>query len=107
MSNVPDSIFFEYAKSLKNRDNDYYMLCNREGIKQVIDEYRFALNQRKAAGYLTKEMEYYFMQDTIKLSGDYYYLNSDYESKSYAEAEKCFKQYRDYYKSHFGTFVAG
>ena len=107
MSNVPDSIFFEYAKSLKNRGNDYYMLCNREGIKQVIDEYRFALNQRKAAGYLTKEMEYYFMQDTIKLSGDYYYLNSDYESKSYAEAEKCFKQYRDYYKSHFGTFVAG
>ena len=30
MSNVPDSIFFEYAKSLKNRGNDYYMLCNRK-----------------------------------------------------------------------------
>ena len=107
MSNVPDSMFFEYAKSLKNRGNDYYMLCNREGIKQVIDEYRFALDQRKAAGNLSEEMVGYFAQDTLKLCGDYYYLNSDYDSKSYAQAEKCFKQYRDYYLSHSGTYVAG
>lgn len=107
MSNVPDSIFFEYAKSLKNRGNDYYVLCNKEGIKQVIDEYRFALNQRKATGNLSEEMVGYFAQDTLKLCGDYYYLNSDYDSKSYAQAEKCFKQYRDYYLSHSGTYVAG
>ena len=77
-SNAPDSVFFEYAKSLKDRGNDYYMLCNRTGIKQVIDEYRLALEQRKAAGNLTNEMEGYFMQDILKLRGDYHYLNSDY-----------------------------
>lgn len=106
-SNAPDSVFFEYAKSLKDRGNDYYMLCNRTGIKQVIDEYRLALEQRKAAGNLTNEMEGYFMQDILKLRGDYHYLNSDYDSKSYTEAEKCFKHYRDYYLSHSGTYVAG
>ena len=106
-SNAPDSVFFEYAKSLKDRGNDYYMLCNRTGIKQVIDEYRLALEQRRAAGNLTNEMEGYFMQDILKLRGDYHYLNSDYDSKSYTEAEKCFKHYRDYYLSHSGTYVAG
>ena len=107
MSNVPDSIFFEYAKSLKNRGNDYYMLCNRTGIKQVIDEYRPALDKRKSAGNLSLEMESYFTQDITKLSGDYHYLNSDYDSKSYTEAERYFLQYRDYYLSHSGTYVAG
>lgn len=107
MSNVPDSIFFEYAKSLKNRGNNYYILCNREGIKQVIDEYRLALEKRKSAGNLSMEMEGYFTQDVTKLNGDYHYLNSDYDSKSYTEAEKCFQKYRDYYISHPGTFVAG
>ncbi len=107
MSNAPDSIFFEYAKSLKNRGNDYYMLCNRTGIKQVIDKYRFALDRRKAAGMLTEEMEGYFNQDITKLLGDYHYLNSDYDRKSYSESEKCFKQYRDYYLVHSGTYVAG
>ena len=107
MSNVPDSIFFEYAKSLKNRGNDYYMLCNRIGIKQVIDEYRLALDKRKSAGNLSMEMESYFSQDVTKLNGDYHYLNSDYDSKSYTEAEKCFQKYRDYYISHPGTYVAG
>ncbi len=107
MSNVPDSIFFEYAKSLKNTGNDYYMLCNKTGIKQVIDEYRLALDSRKAAGMLTEEMEGYFNQDITKLLGDYHYLDSDYDRKSYAESEKCFKQYRDYYLSHSGTYVAG
>lgn len=106
MSNVPDSVFFEYAKSLKNRGNDYYMLCNRTGIKQVIDEYRLALDRRKETGVLTDEMEGYFNQDITKLLGDYHYLNSDYDRKSYAESEKCFKQYRDYYLSHSGTYVA-
>ena len=107
MSNAPDSIFFEYAKSLKNTGNDYYMLCNKTGIKQVIDEYRLALDSRKAAGMLTEEMEGYFNQDITKLLGDYHYLNSDYDRKSYAESEKCFKQYRDYYLSHSGTYIAG
>lgn len=107
MSNVPDSIFFEYAKSLKNRGNNYYILCNREGIKQVIDEYRLALEKRKSAGNLSMEMESYFSQDVTKLNGDYHYLNSDYDSKSYTEAEKCFQKYRDYYISHPGTYVAG
>jgi len=107
MSNVPDSIFFEYAKSLKNRGNDYYMLSNRTGIKQVIDEYRPALDKRKSAGNLSMEMESYFTQDITKLSGDYHYLNSDYDSKSYTEAERYFLQYRDYYLSHSGTYVAG
>lgn len=107
IANVPDSVFFEYAKSLKNKGNDYYMLCNRMGIRQVIDEYKQALDKRKAAGNLSEEMESYFIQDTLKLCGDYYYLNSDYDSKSYAQAEKCFKQYRDNYLSHAGTYVAG
>ena len=107
ISNVPDSVFFEYAKSLKNRGNDYYLLCNRVGIRQVIDEYRHALELRKAAGNLSVEMEGYFKQDTVKLLGDYYYLDSDFDSKSYTKAEKCFKQYRDYYLSHSGTYVAG
>ena len=107
MSNVPDSVFFEYAKSLKNRGNYYYLFCNRIDLKLVIDEYSFALNSRKAAGMLTEEMEGYFNQDITKLLGDYHYLNSDYDRKSYAESEKCFKQYRDYYLSHSGTYVAG
>ena len=107
MSNVPDSIFFEYAKSLKNRGSDYYILCNRIDLKQVIDEYRLALDSRKAAGMLTEEMEGYFNQDVTKLIGDYHYLNSDYDRKSYTESEKCFKQFRDYYLAHSGTYVAG
>ena len=107
MSNVPDSIFFEYAKSLKNRGNGYYMLCNRIDLKQVIDEYRLALDRRKVAGMLTGETEGSFNQDITKLLGDYHYLNSDYDRKSYAESEKCFKQYRDYYLLHSGTYVAG
>ena len=107
MSNVLDSVFFEYAKSLKNKGNEYYALSNRIGIKQVIDEYQNALVQRKAAGNLTDEMEGYFMQDIAKLNGDYHYENSDFDKKSYAEAEKYFKQYRDYYLSHPGTYVAG
>lgn len=107
MSNAPDSVFFEFAKSLKNRGNDYYLLCNKIGIRQVIDEYRHALELRKTAGNLSVEMEGYFKQDTVKLLGDYYYLDSDYDSHSYTKAEKCFKQYRDYYLSHSGTYVAG
>ena len=107
MSNVPDSIFFEYTKSLKNRGSDYYILCNRIDLKQVIDEYRLALDSRKAAGMLTEEMEGYFNQDVTKLIGDYHYLNSDYDRKSYTESEKCFKQFRDYYLAHSGTYVAG
>lgn len=107
MSNVSDSIFFEYAKSLKNRGNEYYALSNRIGIKQVIDEYQSALTRRKAAGNLTDEMEGYFMQDIVKLNGDYHYENSDYDESSFIEAEKCFKKYRDYYLSHPGTYVAG
>ena len=107
MSQVPDSLFFEYAKSLKNKGNDYYMLSNRTGIKQVIDEYKNALEKRKTAGNLTQEMEEYFMQDIRKLSGDYHYENSDFDNTSYAEAEKFFKQYRDYYLSHGETYIAG
>ena len=107
ISNVPDSIFFEYAKTLKNRGNEYYTLSNKIGIKQVIDEYQSALTKRKAAGNLTDEMEGYFMQDIAKLNGDYHYENSDFDKSSYAEAEKYFKQYRDYYLSHPGTYIAG
>lgn len=107
MSNVSDSIFFEYAKSLKNRGNEYYALSNRIGIKQVIDEYQSALTRRRAAGNLTDEMECYFMQDIVKLNGDYHYENSDYDESSFIEAEKYFKKYRDYYLLHPGTYVAG
>lgn len=107
MSIVSDSLFFEYAKSLKNRGNEYYALSNRIGIKQVIDEYQDALARRKAAGNLTDEMEDYFMQDITKLNGDYHYENSDFDKKSYIEAEKYFKKYRDYCLSHSITYVAG
>jgi Uncharacterized protein conserved in bacteria len=107
MLNVPDSAFFEYAKSLKNKGNDYYMLSNRIGIKQVIDEYEQALERRKAAGNLTEEMEGYLMQDIRKLWGDYHYENSDFDRNSYNEAERYFKQYRDYYQSRTGSYVSG
>ena len=107
MSNVPDSLFFEYAKSLKNKGNEYYVLSNRIGIKQVIDEYKEALAQRKSAGNLTQEMEENCMQDILKLCGDYHCENSDYDITSFAKAEKYFKDYRDYYETHGVTYLSG
>ena len=92
-----DSVFYAYIRSLKNKGNDYYMLSNRIGIKQVADEYNSALDRRMTAGKLTVEMKDNLMQDVRKLYGDYYYENSDYDDTSYAKAEQYFKEYRDYY----------
>lgn len=100
MSYAPDSVFTEYVKMLRNKGNDYYMLSNRTGIKQVIDEYQNALDSRKAAGNLTEEAYDFYMQDIRKLNGDYHYENSDIVNQSYAEAEKYFLLYRDYYLNH-------
>ena len=109
---LSDSIFYEYTKSLKNKGNDYYMLSNRIGIKQVADEYNSALNRRMTAGKLTAEMKDYLMQDVRKLYGDYHYENSDYDDTSYAKAEQYFKEYQDYYMrignsdSIWGMYIA-
>ena len=89
MALASDSLFLEYAKSLKNKGNDCYMLSNRIGIKRILDEFSDALKKRKAAGILTQEMEDLFQQDIRKLSGDYHYENSDFdeeESKQRLEA---------------------
>ena len=105
--NAPDSVFFEYAKTLRTKGNNYYLLSNKTGIRQVIDEYKSALEKRKDSGKLSSDMEAYFMQDIWKLEGDYHYENSDLDPHSYAEAEKYFTKYRDYYRDHQGSYVAG
>ena len=102
-----DSDFAEYAKELKNKGNECYMLSNRTGIRQVVDEYEAALTKRKAADMLSTEQEEIFRQDILKLNGDYHYENSDVDSSSYGLAERYFKEYRDYWQDHQGTYVAG
>lgn len=104
---MSDSAFAEYMKSLKNKGNDFYMLSNRTGIKQVIDSCEEAFAIRKNVGKLTEEHEFALMQNILKLTGDYHYENSDFDDTSYAEAEKCFKAYRDNYLSHPESYVAG
>lgn len=105
MTTASDSVFFEYMKSLKNKGNDCYMLSDRLGIRQVLNDYATALEGRKKAGMLDADMERQYVQDTLKLAGDYHYENSDFDEKSYAEAERCFKAYRDYYQENHSTYV--
>lgn len=107
MANVSDSVFFEYATLLRTRGNDYYLLSNKTGIRQVIDDYKAAIEKRKDSGRLSSDMEEYFMQDVWKLEGDYHYENSDLDPNSYTEAEKYFTKYRDYYRDHQGSYVTG
>ena len=71
----------------------YVGIGNKYQLKRVIDAYELALNQARTDDIITLEDENNLMLQVKldKLWGDYHYLNSDEDSRSYEQAEKHFK----------------
>lgn len=74
--------------------HNYADIGNKAQLMRVIEEYGAAINQGYDDGVLTREDE-----DSLllyvkynKLLGDYHYLNSDNDMRSYAYAENFFKK---------------
>ena len=71
----------------------YANVGNKAHLRRIIDSFEDALNTKRAAGQLTNEADDSLtMLRLYKLLGDYHYLNSDDDVKSYAEAENYFKK---------------
>ncbi len=79
---------------LEEGRKSYVEVGNKAQIKRIIDAYEAAISQSDKEGILTqqdKDSLLLFVK-CYKLYGDYHYLNSDEDSRSYALAEKCFKE---------------
>lgn len=90
--------FNAYLESLFKEGNDCYVSTgNKNNLKRIIGEYQTAIDQRKAAGLLSKQSEDSLtMLRLNKLWGDFHYLNSDEDYGSYALAERFFTECLDF-----------
>ena len=72
----------------------YVEVGNKAQIKRIIDAYEAAISQSRKEGILTQRDEDSLLLyvKCYKLYGDYHYLNSDEDSRSFALAETCFKE---------------
>lgn len=72
----------------------YVEVGNKAQTKRVIDAYEAAIGQSRKEGILTQKDEDSLLLSAkcYKLYGDYHYLNSDEDPRSFALAETCFKE---------------
>ena len=86
--------YMEYLRALFAEGNDNYASTgNKLELKRIIGAYEEALTQRRQADLMTKETyDSLAMLRLNKLQGDYHYLNADEDERSYAEAERRFRQ---------------
>ena len=94
-----DITFCNRMRSIVAEGNRQYELSNRAGIKAAADELENALSSRRKSGLLNKADDMEFTADLFKLRGDWHYENSNYDDKSYAEAEDCFINAIEIYQS--------
>lgn len=96
-SNASQRDFFNYTHALFVEGNRCYVETgNKTHLKHLIDDYQTALTQRAERGLLTQETRDSLQQEVNKLLGDYHYLNSDDDPRSYDLAEDYFLQCLDY-----------
>lgn len=96
-SNASQRDFFNYTHALFVEGNRCYVETgNKTHLKHLIDDYQAALTQRSEQGLLTQETRDSLQQEVNKLLGDYHYLNSDDDPRSYDLAEDYFLQCLDY-----------
>lgn len=90
--------FNDYLEKLFVEGNDCYVSTgNKTTLKNIIGEYQSAIDQRRAAGLLTKQSEDSLtMLRLNKLWGDFHYLNSDEDYASYSLAERYFRECLDF-----------
>lgn len=85
--------FLAYTHSLYAEGNRCYAETgNKTHLKHIIEDYENALTQRTEAGLLTQQTQDSLWQEVNKLAGDYHYLNSDDDERSYELAEDYFMQ---------------
>lgn len=79
---------------LEEGRKSYVEVGNKAQVKRIIDAYEAAISQSDKEGILSqrdKDSLLLFVK-CYKLYGDYHYLNSDEDPRSFALAEKCFKE---------------
>ena len=94
---APMRDFLQYTHSLYVEGNKCYVETgNKTRLKQIIEAYETALDQRYEAGLLPPQTEDSLQQEVNKLLGDYHYLNSDDDPESFNAAEDYFLQCLDF-----------
>ena len=85
--------FLDYTHQLYAEGNRCYAETgNKTRLKHIIEDYENALTQRTEAGLLSQQTQDSLWQEVNKLAGDYHYLNSDEDDRSYDLAEDYFMQ---------------
>ena len=93
VSTCSEDVFRKIVRSYVTKGNIQYDRSYRNGIKLYADSLENALELRSEAGlFAKKEDSLEFTADLLKLRADWYYENGNYDSNSYKEAEKCFRQ---------------
>lgn len=90
--------FSERWGALRQEGYRYYLVSNRHGIEQVLQQMQQLLEEHKQAHNLSQGVVDSLQQDILKLQGDYYYELSSYEDNAYAKAEEAFLSSLNYYQ---------
>lgn len=93
--------FYRWCQSVVSEGNRQYDLSYRQGISLMADSLEHMLAARSAAGLLPAEDSLEFTADLLKLRADWHYENSNYDDKSYQQAEQLFAQVQDIYATYF------
>ena len=96
-----DAAFRTRMVNLVEEGSRYYYLSNRQGIMSIVDSIESALSERSNAGRLSSGDSLEFTAHRLRLQGDWYYENGNYDSRSFVQAEDCFKEALEIFSSGF------
>lgn len=101
-----DKEFEDVVRSYVSKGNYQYDRSYRFGIKLYADSLEYALRLRSESGRFKSrkaaEDSLVYTAHLLKLRADWHYENGNYDSKSYTEAEKLFRQALAVYENHSG-----
>lgn len=80
MTTCSDSHFGHVMRDLVSKGNRYYMMSDREGIREVVDSIHGFMTMRSRSGRLSRMDSLEYVADWYKLCGNYHYENSFYDN---------------------------